>query len=689
MIIEAKARKSAENAPDGREKYEEKQPDKRSRLPIYLALFFTGIVAYLKSAWSAEPAQPHVNSPEPDGREGGAPIADVLGETGPEPPHAQGAGHFGAEFTSGAAQLMFLNPEPWVAKIAYPKIAANGEAMAPHATLGSIFPPAVSYVRGNDAGPISQGGNVAGVPPLPATVRQPETPQAPGQPETDKSAEESGSQPPDPSAEAAVPDADCDEDPIIPANGTLNRGPVVFRSVRLNDVMSGQILLFGLAELLRHSHDPDGDALSVTNLVASGGTLTETADGWAIATMAGMLGPITLTYDITDGQTQAVQSAAFHVLQAWQALTPQDDVHVGTAHADAIDALGGDDIIEARAGDDTVHGGDGDDHILGGDGDDQLFGGNGNDVIFGGNGNDIISGGAGNDRLFGDDGDDILAGDAGDDVLYGGAGNDILHGGDGADDLHGGDGADRLYGDAGADTLAGGAGDDVVFGGAGDDLLDGGGGDDLLDGGEGSDSVLGGAGNDTILASLGDDQIDGGEGYDVISYAAFTDELTVNFIDGTVDGGAAGTDSFANIEEVRGGSGNDTFIIGTTVRVVAGGGGSNTFVFTVTDDTPQISRDLMQEILDFAVDDRIRVSRYEISKRAERLEEERFGEIYDDDDDEDRGNALIPQITVRYERYDDADHTIIMADLDNDSIADVTINVHGYLIPVISEIQTG
>jgi hypothetical protein len=89
------------------------------------------------------------------------------------------------------------------------------------------------------------------------------------------------------------------------------------------------------------------------------------------------------------------------------------------------------------------------------------------------------------------------------------------------------------------------------------------------------------------------------------------------------------------------------------------------------------------------VDDRIRVSRYEISKRAERLEEERFGEIYDDDDDEDRGNALIPQITVRYERYDDADHTIIMADLDNDSIADVTINVHGYLIPVISEIQTG
>ncbi|PHK13106.1 calcium-binding protein, partial [Nostoc linckia] len=55
---------------------------------------------------------------------------------------------------------------------------------------------------------------------------------------------------------------------------------------------------------------------------------------------------------------------------------------------------------------------------------DNITGTTSNDDLFGGLGNDTLQGGNGNDRLFGEQGDDRLLGDAGNDTLYGGAGND-------------------------------------------------------------------------------------------------------------------------------------------------------------------------------------------------------------------------------------------------------------------------
>ncbi|MBA1154833.1 calcium-binding protein [Microvirga sp. Marseille-Q2068] len=84
---------------------------------------------------------------------------------------------------------------------------------------------------------------------------------------------------------------------------------------------------------------------------------------------------------------------------------------------------------------------------------DFLPGLGGNDRIHGREGNDLLDGGAGNDRLFGDSGNDILIGGRGNDRLDGGSGNDSLSGGSGRDSLNGGLGNDVLTGGSGADTF--------------------------------------------------------------------------------------------------------------------------------------------------------------------------------------------------------------------------------------------
>ena len=144
--------------------------------------------------------------------------------------------------------------------------------------------------------------------------------------------------------------------------------------------------------------------------------------------------------------------------------TGGDDIIVGSANADTIDLLGGND---------TYVGLGGNDQILGGDGNDDLRAGDGNDQVSAGPGSDIVSGDAGNDAVNGNGGADWL---------FGGAGGDTIHGG-----LDG-------------DSLFGEEGDDFLFGDAGDDLLDGG---------------------------AGNDQINGGDGFDTVSADGFFDELTI------------------------------------------------------------------------------------------------------------------------------------------------------------------
>ena len=183
-----------------------------------------------------------------------------------------------------------------------------------------------------------------------------------------------------------------------------NRAPRTSGPVHLQDVVGCQVLMISVLALLAGTTDPDGDRLTISNLVSTSGTLTPTEDGgWMFVRADSMLGDVSLTYTISDGSASVQQTAHFSVVEAPPVIgTVGDDNLLGTNCGETIDGRAGDDNIDARDGNDVIVGGDGDDHIIAGSGNDVVYAGAGNDVVFGGSGNDIVFGGAGNDYLYGE-----------------------------------------------------------------------------------------------------------------------------------------------------------------------------------------------------------------------------------------------------------------------------------------------
>ncbi len=208
----------------------------------------------------------------------------------------------------------------------------------------------------------------------------------------------------------------------------------------------------------------------------------------------------------------------------------------GTANADVIDGL------------------DGNDTLLGLDNDDVLSGGNGLDSLDGGVGADTLSGGTGGDVLLGGSDDDVLLGEDGNDTLDGGNGADTLDGGSGGDRLSGGDGNDTFFIDNLADVLLEAAresGEDVVYSrityrlpeqienlnlqgseainGLGNMLanrLTGNDAANRLEGGDGFDTLIGGAGADTLDGGIGVDNLMGGDGDDLYIVSSTEDKIS-------------------------------------------------------------------------------------------------------------------------------------------------------------------
>jgi predicted chitinase len=129
------------------------------------------------------------------------------------------------------------------------------------------------------------------------------------------------------------------------------------------------------------------------------------------------------------------------------------------------------------------------------------------------------------DCIKGLGGNDTLEGFTGNDTLEGGAGDDFLDGGDDSDILKGGEGNDALLGMSGKDNLQGDKGGDVLLGGEGMDKLDG---------GDDADNLFGGNGSDILIGSTGDDGLNG----------------------------VGDTYGNAEVDELTGGEGGDTFILG-------------------------------------------------------------------------------------------------------------------------------
>lgn len=212
-----------------------------------------------------------------------------------------------------------------------------------------------------------------------------------------------------------------------------------------------------------------------------------------------------------DGKPATVQ------LGLGQEPTDGDDVIVGTAAGESINAGGGNDVICALAGYDSLSGGDGNDRLFGEGSNDVINGGAGNDSISGGTGADTIYGGTGGDSVIGGSGLDTFSyasSTAGVKVTMDNVANDGNTSDGRADNIR--TDVDRVNGSPYADTMLGGAGINYFYGYGGADLLYGYGGNDYLNGGTHADSFYGGTGNDGLNAKDGqrDKVIDGGTGRD-------------------------------------------------------------------------------------------------------------------------------------------------------------------------------
>lgn len=297
----------------------------------------------------------------------------------------------------------------------------------------------------------------------------------------------------------------------------------------------------------------------------------------------------------------------------------------GNSAANQLYGLDGADTLYGMAGGDTLDGGLGADSLVGGAGNDTYVINELGDVIVedGRSANEVdtvqssiswalastlehltLTGSAainatGNhlaNVLTGNGAVNLLSGGAGNDSLDGGAGNDSLLGGSGNDQLNGGLGFDFvLYGaqtsslvlnlsssagqfiaGAGTDTLLSiegvesGAGDDVLVGSSVANVLHGAAGNDRLDGAGDNDTLIGGEGNDTL---------DGGLGNNTASYQTSTVSVKVTLETTQAQNTlAAGTDTLLNIQNLLGGSGNDSLIGNAQANLLNGSSGNDSLL---------------------------------------------------------------------------------------------------------------
>ena len=190
------------------------------------------------------------------------------------------------------------------------------------------------------------------------------------------------------------------------------------------------------------------------------------------------------------------------------------------------------------------------------------------------------------ETLNGTAGDDVICGLGGNDTIYGGTGNDTIYGGTGNDRVNGGLGDDELLGDAGADTLSGGPGADTAdYSSTSASLtitIDGRANDGARNERDSValdvENVLGGSGNDSITGSPAANELDGGTGDDTITGGSGDDLIDGGTGNDSVSGGI-GNDA------IDGGTGNDSLVGGVGNDVIDGGIGDDTIRGEIGNDT--------------------------------------------------------------------------------------------------------
>ena len=284
----------------------------------------------------------------------------------------------------------------------------------------------------------------------------------------------------------------------------------------------------------------------------------------------------------------------------------QFEYMLGGQGDDTLSGDGNDNFISGGLGSDTLSGGAGNDYVgywertdnvtvqlgqsvtpgtggasAGGEADviavdfENAMGGVGDDVIIGNDSDNVLWGGW-SESAAGEDGDDVLRGKGGSDYLWGDEGSDTADYSDktalqpvtatldgAANDGASGEGdtintdVENVTGGAGADNLTGNTGANTIRGGAGNDIHNGGAGDDVLDGGTGADVF------------------NGGTGIDRADYSTRGEALAID-IDGLADDAGEGDNVKTDVENLTGGSGNDTLTGSGVANAIDGGPGDDT-----------------------------------------------------------------------------------------------------------------
>ena len=190
------------------------------------------------------------------------------------------------------------------------------------------------------------------------------------------------------------------------------------------------------------------------------------------------------------------------------------------------------------------------------------------------------------ETLNGTAGPDVICGLGGNDTINGLGGNDTIYGGAGNDRINGGTGDDQLIGEAGADTLNGGVGADTVDYSAASVPLTISIDSQANDGARGErdavatdvENVVGGSGNDSITGSTAANDLDGGTGNDSIIGGGGDDAIEGGTGNDSISGGS-GNDA------VDGGVGNDSLVGGVGDDVIDGGAGNDTISGEIGNDT--------------------------------------------------------------------------------------------------------
>lgn len=416
----------------------------------------------------------------------------------------------------------------------------------------------------------------------------------------------------------------------------VNDAPVVTDTVSLSGT-EDTALTITTAQLISETTDVENDALSVSNLQASAGTLVDNNDGtWTLTPVADSTADVTFSYSVSDGENTVNAGATASFASVNDAPVVSGNVSLSGAEdttltitkaqllANASDVDNDSLLVQNLATDDggtLVYNGDDTWNYtpVANSTANVTFSYNVYDgttttaaqAVASFSSDGTTEGTSGNDTMVGTDGADTITALFGDDTITGGAGNDTIDGGEGTDvavfsgnssDYTFGENADGLLtvtdnntadGDDGTDTLVSVEtfqfADQLLNEIPDDEADDANDTDDWLVGGNGVDNINAGGGNDWIFTFNGGDSVDGGSGDDLIWGGNGND---------TLDGGSGS-------DRIYGDNGNDLIIMDSGDAVVSGGNGTDTIRLENGDSLNFITSSInfsSIEIIDLATD---------------------------------------------------------------------------------------